>query len=162
MKSGLTVFKDIYVSAKKKVTKIVHDAKSAYYSSQVQSSVTSKQLFNVCNRLSGKVKESLLPTVYPVTQLPQIFCDYFTKKVSDIRAHLDCNDSVPPVNVDDSSHVCSTTFDAFQPVSEEEVRKVILQSKPTTCQLDPIPTPLLLQCLDCTLPTITHLSLIHI
>ena len=33
--SGLTVHKEIYVASKKMVTKIVHDAKLAYFSSKI-------------------------------------------------------------------------------------------------------------------------------
>ena len=50
---------------------------------------------------------------------------------------------------------CNCIFDKFEPVSEEDVRKIILNSKPTTCPLDPIPTPLLIENLDLLLPTIT-------
>ena len=52
--------------------------------------------------------------------------------------------------------LCDHVFDNFQPVSEEDVRKTILSSKPTTCPLDPIPTPLLIENLDILLPTITN------
>ena len=33
-------------------------------------------------------------------------------------------------------------------MSEQELRSVILKSKPTTCSVDPIPTSLFLDCLD--------------
>jgi hypothetical protein len=51
----------------------------------------------------------------------------------------------------------TSTFDSFQKVSEEDVRKIIVKSKPTTCSLDPIPTSLFLDCLDILLPTVTHI-----
>ena len=38
---------------------------------------------------------------------------------------------------------------------KQEVRKIITSSKPTTCSLDLIPTPLLVEFLDQLLPTIT-------
>ena len=48
-------------------------------------------------------------------------------------------------------------FDAFQPVSEEHVRNVILKSCPNTCLLDPIPTSLFVECLDELPPAVTHI-----
>ena len=48
-------------------------------------------------------------------------------------------------------------FDAFQPVSEEHVRNVILKSAPITCSLDPIPASLFVECLDEPLPAVTHI-----
>jgi hypothetical protein len=46
---------------------------------------------------------------------------------------------------------------SFQPVSEEEVKSIVLKSKPTTCSLDPIPTNLLFECIDIVLPSLTKI-----
>ena len=48
-------------------------------------------------------------------------------------------------------------FDAFQPVSEEHVRNVILKSALKTCSLDPIPPSLFVKCLDELLLAVTHI-----
>ena len=40
-------------------------------------------------------------------------------------------------------------------ISENSLRKIILQCAPKTCELDAIPTPLLFECLDAILPTLT-------
>ena len=45
----------------------------------------------------------------------------------------------------------------LKPVSESVVKHLILKSAPITCQLDPIPTPLLVECLDTLLPSLTAL-----
>ena len=42
-------------------------------------------------------------------------------------------------------------------MSEQELRTVILKSKPSTCLVDPIPTSLFLDCLDDLLPTLTQI-----
>ena len=44
----------------------------------------------------------------------------------------------------------------FNPVTEEEVSKIILNSSNSFCDLDPLPTSFLKQCLPSPLPTITH------
>ena len=43
------------------------------------------------------------------------------------------------------------------PGTQDEVKKIILLSKPTTCSLDSLPTPFFLEFLDELLPTITQL-----
>ena len=48
-------------------------------------------------------------------------------------------------------------FSSFQPVTPEAVRSIIIKSSPKTCNLDPIPTPLLIECLDSLLPSVTAL-----
>ncbi len=45
----------------------------------------------------------------------------------------------------------------FEPVTEVMVKHVIMKYAPKTCSLDPIPTPLLLEILDCLLPSFTAL-----
>ena len=46
-------------------------------------------------------------------------------------------------------------FNSFAPISENSLRKIILQCAPKTCELDAIPTPLFFECLDAILPTLT-------
>ena len=88
--------------------------------------------------------------------MPDAFCKFFIDKVSKIRIELDSLSS--NVSSPDSAPVfCDSIFSAFRPVSEEEVGKIIRLSKPTTCLLDPIPTPLLVECLDQLLPSITNI-----
>jgi hypothetical protein len=45
----------------------------------------------------------------------------------------------------------------FQPVTHDEVSKLVSQSPATDCDLDPIPTSLLKQCASVLLPTITNI-----
>ena len=45
---------------------------------------------------------------------------------------------------------------AFKPVTESEIRKIITNSRPTTCSLDPIPTSLMVQSIDPLLPIFTN------
>jgi hypothetical protein len=99
---------------------------------------------------------SPLPTVFPASQLPDVFIDFFTKKVADIRAELDQSalHSVNPSHVD-VPPACSLA--SFQPISENDLREIILKSKPTTCPLDPLPTPLLVENLDVLLPALTQI-----
>ena len=46
-------------------------------------------------------------------------------------------------------------FDSFHPVIITQLHTIIKSSKPTSCAVDPIPTSLLLECLDDILPTLT-------
>ena len=60
--------------------------------------------------------------------------------------------SLPLTNPFDGVPLCT-----FKPVSESVVKNLILKSAPKTCQLDPIPTLLLVECLDTLLPSLTAL-----
>ena len=44
----------------------------------------------------------------------------------------------------------------FNPISDDDLKKIILSCKPTTCELDPMPTSLLIECIDEVLPAISY------
>ena len=48
-----------------------------------------------------------------------------------------------------------TPFSSFSPVSESDVLKMLKKSAPKSCDLDPIPTALLFDCVDAVLPSLT-------
>ena len=94
----------------------------------------------------------LLPAHSSEKSLADMFASYFTNKISKIGdtfptsgSFNDAPESVPPA------------FNTFKPVTEDEVSKCIKESPTQSCQLDPIPTFLLKDCLDILLLSITKL-----
>ena len=154
LKSGLTIDKQIYIAPQRAVSKIVYEAKSKYLSSKITESDSCKQLYHVSNKLLGQANASPLPTVHPSDQLPDVFSEYFLNKVKLIHDYLVLQTAVSPFH-DDS--YTDAVFGAFQPVSEEHIRNVILKSALKTCLLDPIPKYLFIECLDELLPAVTHI-----
>ena len=139
------------------MTKIISDAKTLFYSSKIADSNSSKQLFRVYKHLSGCEKSNPLPTNCPEQELPDTFINFFTTKISNIRAELDKQGTPTPATPGIEHVNVSHSFASFEPVTEDVVRTIIMKSKPTTCSLDPIPTSLLMECIDQLLPTITHI-----
>ena len=73
-----------------------------------------------------------------------------------IRNQLDCGTShvpVSPYNHDTEFH--HTPFTSFQPITTDYLHSVVTMCAPKSC--DPIPTLLLLECLDTVLPTMTSI-----
>ena len=95
------------------------------------------------------------PNVYLIDQLPAIFNDFFLNKVKLITT----NRSTKTANTEQYYYRSDITynFDSFHPVTITQLHTIITNSKPTSCALDPIPTSLLLECLDDILPTLTHI-----
>ena len=87
-------------------------------------------------------------------ELPQKFGDFFTSKIILIRQKLD-SAVVSPVYVTDRVHSVPSLH-VFEPVTEEFVKKICLSCNPKSCELDPVPTACLIDCLDVLLPHITH------
>ena len=120
--SELTVHTEIYVASKKTVTKIVHDAKSAYFSSRIADCTNCNQLFHVTDKLLGRHKSSPLPATISLDCLPELFSSYFHDKV----AIIDCGTSHPlalPYNHDIEFH--HTPFTSFQPITTDYLHSVV-------------------------------------
>ena len=80
-----------------------------------------------------------MPTKH-LNELPELFSNFFSNKVQTIRDHLD----KPLSEVDqDSPYAHDNQFsgcplNSFTPISENSLRKIILQCAPKTCELDAI------------------------
>ncbi len=114
----------------------------------------SEKLFSIIQELASVKRNNPLPDHDSVQVLADQFGNFFINKIEDIRAEIDSqtctyqpSDCVQP----------DVTFSTFKPLSQEDVRKLVMKSKSTTCDLDPIPTALLKECLDVILPVLTKM-----
>ena len=93
-----------------------------------------------------------LPSDDETETLPACFSNFFMGKIVKIRSaiysesdasamHLAKEDLFPDLK----NH---QTLKNFQCATEEEIRKIILASSSASCNLDPIPTPLLKICVE--------------
>ena len=96
-----------------------------------------------------------LPVHDSIEKLANEFGDFFVNKIERIRREIDEYNIEPPVLP--SEPTCQE-FTNFVPLSECDVRKLIMDSKTTSCELDPIPTDLLKQCVDVLLPVLTKMQ----
>ena len=93
---------------------------------------------------------TFMPTKY-LPELPELFSNFFSNNVQTIKDHLD----KPLSEVDkDSPYAHDKQFsgcplNSFTPISENSLRKIILQCAPKTCELDAIPTSLFFWILGC-------------
>ena len=147
----LTIFKDLYRQARHKVSKLVHSAKCKFYNEGIALASSSNELHKIVSTLSNRYPPKILPTIYPSADLPSIFIKHFTSKVEKRRANIA------------AEHVTSTlvtgttaaTFSSFEKVSQLTVKECILISAPKSCELDPNPSKLIIECLDSILPSLT-------
>ena len=65
VKTATMVNKQIFNAAKRLVAKIVHKAKSLFFGNEIAMSTSSRQLFNVCDKLIGRRGSSPLPSMNP-------------------------------------------------------------------------------------------------
>ena len=129
----------------------IKKSKSAYYLQKFQSVTSVKQLFSVTDELLGNSIDKTLPTIYEREQLPEKFSSYFTTKIQNIRSNFNDVSS----HVDDKIAYSGASFEVFEPVSEDFIKRLIINSPKKSCELDPFVISCLVPCIDEFLPSIT-------
>ena len=153
-KTKLTVHKQIFHTARRRVSTLISSAKNTYFQNKIITSSSSKQLFTTMNHLLGTQKNSPLPTTHSHEELPTVFSNYFTTKIQTLRENLDttpCQPCPPDPPFSGSS------LRTFTPISQEELLKTIRSMSLKTCELDPLPASLYSDCLPALLPSITDI-----
>ncbi|XP_068704868.1 uncharacterized protein [Montipora foliosa] len=91
-------------------------------------------------------------------RLANDFGNSFAQKIENINASLanSSTSSVPSLPAADITCL-KERFTGFKTLSQEQVRLLISKAAGKSCQLDPIPTPIVLKLLDVLLPVITKL-----
>jgi hypothetical protein len=84
-----------------------------------------------------------------------MFATFFAEKI--VKLHTALKSATKNESPHTTPKYTPTNISFFNPVTEEEVSKIILTSSNSFCDLDPLPTSLLKQCLPSLLPTITHI-----
>ena len=135
----------------------IDEAKTEYYSGKVQECAgDQKKLFEIIKSLTKPLQQEQYPDSDSMKDLADAFGDFFIMKIQKIRTKLDSQDPEPitiprmPVKEEDM-------FLSFQPLTEDDVRKLIKLSPNKQCSSNPIPTWLLKECLDSLLPVLTLL-----
>ena len=157
-KSKLSIHRQNFVEKKQIVNKLVDQAKKDYYSGRISDCANDqKQLFKIVNSLFHKSKETPLPSHESPEELADRFANFFVEKINKIRQQLASVQSKTNESQNIKNPPCSKELVTLEPASEEEIRKLILSSATKSCNLDPLPTWLLKDCLDSLLPAITRI-----
>ena len=109
-----------------------------------------KGLFKLVNKLTNGKKENPLPNK-PLKQLADEFTLYFLNKIQDIQKQFQ---GIPEFDPPDRN---VPKFTRFLPLTMKQVRKVIMQMKNNSSELDIISTDKLKEILDSCIDTITKI-----
>ena len=153
-KTHLAVHQEEFKAAHKRVTELCTVAKMDYFREKIEACAgDQKALFNLSNCLLFKKKNNSLPTCSDAKKLANDFSKFFDTKIENIRKEL-----LQKRTYDPNSNIIQTsslhTICSFEPVTENELKKIIMSSNSKCCSLDPIPTSLLKSCLDVLLPVL--------
>ena len=152
--SKLTVHRQMFQSARSKVSLMITSAKRTYLQNKILDSSTSKQFFSIINDLLGSLSNSPLPSSYKLSELPSVFSSFFYEKIKSLRDKLD---SVSTRSCFPDPAFSGVPLTSFCTVTQDEVLSTIKSMSFKTCELDPLPASLYSDCLPQLLPFITDI-----
>ena len=142
---------ELYCTQRTIVNSLVQRAKRSYFSGLIDDcGQDTKQLFNIANRLLNRKQPSSLPSHEDSNSMAQVFIQFFQSKVRNIRNSL-AVDATPP------TQRTSSRMDSIRRTTPDEIADLIRKLPAKSCELDPIPTKLLKDCLPTLAPTISQI-----
>ena len=113
-----------------------------------------KKLYTVTNSKTGVKKSNPMPPGNSDLDLANTFADHFINKIQKIRDSLSSADIYDPSK---RPRVNIPEFKCFEPMSQEEVLRVINTMPTKSCETDPVPTKLFKQLAPRIIKNITEL-----
>ena len=118
-----------------------------FCSSITENSLDYKHIYEICNHLLGRSKDSPLPPGIPNKDLAVRFNNYFIQKIANIHTDLIQNRQHLPLYVERPAPPGTQDLSDFQPVTLPKLQKIIWSTPNKNCDLDLVPTSLLKQIL---------------
>ena len=124
-----------------------------------ENSVDQGRLFRATKRLLARTDELSFPDYHEKTAVANDINDFFVRKITRIRADIDAtevDDTVPTES--GVGDICTClSLSSFCPLTESDVSALIKTSAKKSCLMDPMPTSLVVGCLDVLLPVMTRI-----
>ena len=147
-----------YKSARNFATNLIKKARSDFYENLIQENSSDQgKLFKISKQLLNQSFEVPLPPHVSKSMLANEMANFFVEKISNLRSKFhectiqDCQDCTPIMELH------SPSFGSFKAITEDETYGIIMNLAKKSCALDPIPTSLLVKCIDVLLPVITKM-----
>lgn len=113
-------------------------------------------MFNSIDTLLNRKPAPRYPSCVSDEVLANRFISFFLEKINIIRSSIvGDSDADIPCPLSDVV-ICTCDFLCFQPVTQDQVSKLIISSTIKSCDLDPIPAAMLKKCWPAILPVITE------
>ncbi|XP_062603507.1 uncharacterized protein LOC134265286 [Saccostrea cucullata] len=160
-RTKLTVHHLIYQESSRSYSNSLTQCKKEFYSNKITECCRdSKKLYCLTNQLMGIKSDPVLPSSASRKDLSENFAEYFQGKIRNIRVSL-CKSNASNIDVTDPFHA-DTSFDGqqfsnFTTATAEEIQKLLMKASVKSCELDPLTTHLLKQCIGSFLLTITSI-----
>ena len=144
-----------FQAARNKYRYALSAAKCSFFSDAIiEAEGDQKKLYSIIKSLTTVKSDMPLPHHTSLQQLAEDFGQFFIKKIEDIRTELNIPVNLP---IPQSPSYTGTHLTKFNQLTHADVKKLVMSSKTTSCDLDPIPTRLLKDHITLLSPIITKI-----
>ena len=144
--------KQEFIIQKLENRKLLHKTKKEYINEKfMKCGSNTKKLYKTLNQIIGKNKEVTLPLEKDIDCANNLL-NYFMDKIKKINDNLENYELFTPL-----PNSSNYKLEDFNEISADEVKNIIMESKPTTCGSDSIPSTVVKHHLNILLPIITRL-----
>ena len=157
-RTKLSVHRQLFREQCNAVNKLMISAKKTFFSAKIRDcGKDQKQLFKLTSHLTGNTGHVILTIHESADQLATIFGDFYIDKVATVRRNINIGNlcDIHETTLDDDVMFDGIPLQRFLPATHDDVKRIITNSPNNSCDLDPIPTWLLRQCLDHFVPLLT-------
>ena len=149
-----------YKAKKNQSTNVMKNARKAYFTNFIhENSHDQRKLFRSAKTLFDTKTDLLFQSYSDSNVLANDIGSFFTQKIERIRTEVDTalvEIAEPTRELLVPPPVPASQLESFRELCEEDVRNLIAKSSKKSCSLDPMPTPLVVECLD-VLPVLTRM-----
>ena len=147
-----------YKSEKNRVTYIINSARRQYYTDFIsENSSNQKTLFKAINTLFGLKSDFTFPDDRNADVLANDIGNYFVQKIERIRSDLDASTQMNMTVPVSGTPLTLPEWNSFDKMTNDDIHKLITNSRKKTSSLDPMPTPIVVESLDILLPVLTRM-----
>lgn len=147
----------IFVEKRDHFRHLLHSSESDYFTNLISENVgDSRKLFRAINGVMLRKKSNPMPDYKNPGDMANQFSDFFTSKIDNIRASFP-NSPIDNAFTYDRNKDITVPLHQFSQVTTKHIARIVSKSKDASCELDPIPTPLVKKCLHVLSPVLTRI-----
>ena len=140
------------------VSNLLDKAKRDFFHTSItENSLNYKWIYEICNHLLGRTKDSPMPPGVTNKDLAYRFNNFFIDKITKIHNDLIWKQQHLPLYVETPAPLNTNKLCRFQPITLSNLQQIIWSTPNKSCDLNPIPTSLLKQILPSIVTTIANI-----
>ena len=151
-----------FIEQNRIVNELLFSARSQYYTKLIDDNcLNQRKLFGIVSKLLHRSPAPQYPSCFSVADLSNKLIGFFGKKITTIRHELDSNPK-QGIHLFNEVTVATTRLHRFSCPSYSTLLKIVHPLASKSCELDPVPSRILLDCLDLLCPVIWKIVILSL